>query len=835
MASEPLNIILTNDDGFSAPGIQTLYTALVDAGFNVHIVAPKVNQSAQGSSLGGVAALNNPIDITEFSPGNFNVDGKPATATLTALDDLFAGAAPDLVISGTNRGENIGESENISGTVNGALQGLFEGVPSIAISAGSFNGSFDAGFANAGAFMVNFLQQLQAARAPGEPLLPAGEGLSVNVPGNPALAGTTVTTITSESTAAFPYAPNGTPNTFAEGFVPNTSPSGSPTAEGSQFLNNHITISPIDGNWGATETARDALAVRLGTAIAPIAGAHDPLNILLINEDGHNAPGLAATRDALLAAGYNVTVLAPATDQSGTGSALFLSPITVTQFNAHDFSTNAGTPASLVALALDPLGLFNGVKPDLVVVGADQGDAVGIENANHSATLGGAITALFNYDVPSIALTSSSGSAASLATSAQFLTTLIENLQATQGSSTSLLPEGTGLSINVPVGATAGNYAFTNIDAGTDANLSVLGNDDFAHYSYGAPVVGTDPHSEGNAFNAGKITVSPIDGSIAVHDSGAYDFLASVIGTSFGVPTSVIRGTDADNTLIGYTSSDTIEGGDGDDVIKAGDGNDRVFGGDGDDMIWGGKGGDRLKGGAGADHMSGGLGSDTYYVDDEGDVVDETGGDGTDKVISSISFDLGSANVIGEVENLTLSGKGSLDGTGNSLDNVITGNAGNNDLAGGNGDDTLNGAAGDDTLDGGAGKDKLNGGDGNDTLIGGVRADTLIGGSGADTFFYQSTGQSTFAVTGRDTVVDFSSAEGDKIDVSTIDANTTLAGNQAFSFIGAAAFSHTAGELRAEVINGDTLVSADVNGDGVAEFGVLVKGVTSMAVGDFVV
>ena len=108
MASAPLNIVLTNDDGFNAPGIQTLYTALVAAGFNVHIVAPAVNQSAQGSSLGGTAALSNPIDITEFSPGNFFVDGKPATATLTALDDLFAGHAPDLVISGTNRGDNIG-------------------------------------------------------------------------------------------------------------------------------------------------------------------------------------------------------------------------------------------------------------------------------------------------------------------------------------------------------------------------------------------------------------------------------------------------------------------------------------------------------------------------------------------------------------------------------------------------------------------------------------------------------------------------------------------------------------------------------------------------------
>src|SRR5262249_44371354 len=199
----------------------------------------------------------------------------------------------------------------------------------------------------------------------------------------------------------------------------------------------------------------------------------------------------------------------------------------------------------------------------------------------------------------------------------------------------------------------------------------------------------------------------------------------------------------------------------------------------------------------------GNFGNDRYYVDNAGDVVDETGGDGIDKVVSSRTFNLASANVIGEVENLTLTGSANLNGTGNSLNNVITGNAGNNVLNGANGDDSFIGAAGNDSLNGGAGNDKLNGGDGNDTLIGGLGADSLTGGLGADSFFYQSTGQSTVATIARDTVVDFSNAEGDKIDLSTIDANSTLAGNQAFTFIGAAAFSHTAGELRAEAISGN--------------------------------
>lgn len=535
MASNPLNIVLTNDDGFDAPGLQTLYRALVAAGHNVHIVAPHTNQSAQGSSLGGVGSLSSPIDVTEFSLGNYWVDGRPATATLTALDDLFAGNPPDLVISGTNRGENIGTSENISGTVGAAVQALFEGVPGIAVSASSYHGSYDTGFANAAGFVVNFLDQLQDAQTTGAPLLPEGQGLSINVPGNPNLDGVAVTTITSESTAAYPYQQTDT-GTWAEDFVPNTAPSGSTTAEGSLFLNNHVTISPIDGNWGATDAARDALAARLGSTLPPTGTAHAPLNILLLDEDGHGSAGIVATRDALLAAGYDVTVLAPATDQSGVGSALYLSEITVTQYSAHDYAAN-GTPSSLAALALDPDGLFGGVKPDLIVVGADQGNAVGIENANHSATVATAAGALFNYEIPAIAVTSEGGAAGDLATSAAFVTALIQNLQATQGSAATLLPAGIGLSINVPTGASIDDFAFTTIDGGTNADLGVTGNGDTAQFVTGAAVTSTHPHSEGNAFNAGQITVSPIDGNFALQQGNAtYDWLSSLIGTTYGDP-----------------------------------------------------------------------------------------------------------------------------------------------------------------------------------------------------------------------------------------------------------------------------------------------------------
>ncbi|MFO1207661.1 MAG: calcium-binding protein [Amaricoccus sp.] len=91
------------------------------------------------------------------------------------------------------------------------------------------------------------------------------------------------------------------------------------------------------------------------------------------------------------------------------------------------------------------------------------------------------------------------------------------------------------------------------------------------------------------------------------------------------------------------------------------------------------------------------AGNDVYLVDNAGDIVDETGGSGTDTVRSSISFSLANAaRVLGSVENLALLGNANLSATGNALANVLTGNAGNNVLTGGAGNDTLTGGAGHD-------------------------------------------------------------------------------------------------------------------------------------------
>lgn len=135
---------------------------------------------------------------------------------------------------------------------------------------------------------------------------------------------------------------------------------------------------------------------------------------------------------------------------------------------------------------------------------------------------------------------------------------------------------------------------------------------------------------------------------------------------------------------------------------------------------------------------------------------------------------------------------------------------------------TFNGSAetnGSYKIYGGAGNDTLTGGHGADTLSGGLGADTVTGGAGNDTFLYRSVAESTPA--SHDTIADFTT--GDVIDLTWIDADTNQADDQAFTFIGSKAFDHHAGELQA--INngsGNWTISADVNGDGVADFQIAV-------------
>lgn len=253
--------------------------------------------------------------------------------------------------------------------------------------------------------------------------------------------------------------------------------------------------------------------------------------------------------------------------------------------------------------------------------------------------------------------------------------------------------------------------------------------------------------------------------------------------------------------------------------------------GAGDDVLTG--------GGLGHNTMNGGAGDDLYFVRSSDEVVVELANGGVDTV--SVGFDF---TLSDNVEHLRMTG-GATYGGGNALDNKITGTAdgdtirgfggddalhgldGNDQLFGGSGNDALSGGSGADTLAGEGDNDRIGAGDGNDSLSGGAGADTLEGGDGADTMAGGAGGDMFFFRNGDltltpDRIIDFNAAEGDKISVTMMDANVNVAGDQKFAFLGTGKFTKVAGQARYDVIDGQSHVSFDVNGDGVADMKLIV-------------
>ncbi len=143
----------------------------------------------------------------------------------------------------------------------------------------------------------------------------------------------------------------------------------------------------------------------------------------------------------------------------------------------------------------------------------------------------------------------------------------------------------------------------------------------------------------------------------------------------------------------------------------------------------------------------------------------------------------------------------------------------------------VGGVGGDDWMVGSGGADDIRGGPGADRLAGWIGADLLRGDAGADRFQYYGTAEST--ATTRNRIVDFTQADGDRLDLVGIDADAGTAGDQAFVLVGGAAFSGVAGELRYALDGaGDTLVQADTNGDATADFELVLAGAITLTAAD---
>lgn len=352
----------------------------------------------------------------------------------------------------------------------------------------------------------------------------------------------------------------------------------------------------------------------------------------------------------------------------------------------------------------------------------------------------------------------------------------------------------------------------------------------------------------GLPISASGTYYTPFDGGFTSHTLVITGVIENVTG---GDGRDFIQGNVLGNRLFGDKQAsgpglgDTLWGGGGNDTIHGGAGNDEILGDNDNDLLSGGEGIDTISGGGGVDTVEGGAGADvlsggatagdtlTYAASTAGVQIALVFGDATFGIGGDAEGDriTGFANITGSTHDDRLEDtvKGTVAFGQN--DNVFSGGGGRDRLILGGGNDTGLGGNGDDTLVGEVGDDLLDGGNNDDNLRGSRGQDTLTGGGGGDRFIFVSTNDSTFAIAQRDTITDFSSAEGDHIDLALIDAETGVAGNQAFHLV--TQFTGDKGELRVKLDGADVLVLADVNGDGAADFAIRVLGVTGLTATDF--
>ncbi|TSD89479.1 calcium-binding protein [Mycobacterium sp. KBS0706] len=390
-------------------------------------------------------------------------------------------------------------------------------------------------------------------------------------------------------------------------------------------------------------------------------------------------------------------------------------------------------------------------------------------------------------------------------------------------------------------------------------------------------MAGTDVLDGGNGDDVldggdGGDTLYGGNGADQMIGGAGYDYIGyfGPVGVTVNLTTLAVSGGEAEGDVIS-ADFEAVIGGAGGDTLTGNAGDNSLWGFNGNDSLSGMAGADNLIGHAGDDLMRGGAGSDSL-----------NGGDGTDTatyydsaVAVTVNLVLGTG-AFGDAQGDILTGIENLSGSNAGGDDLI-GDSGANSLHGYGGDDVLRGGAGADTLEGGTGTDlasyynsaaavtvnlaagtgsgsdaqgdilvsieNLNGSNFADTLTGNggtnvlrglAGRDTVTGGAGADRFVYAATGEAGIGAN-ADRITDFSHAQGDRIDLSGIDANGGTPGNGAFTFIGTGLYTGVAGQLRYAVTSpGVTTVAGDVNGDGASDFHIALTGTITLVAGDFV-
>ncbi|NWF44299.1 heme peroxidase [Hydrogenophaga sp. D2P1] len=445
-------------------------------------------------------------------------------------------------------------------------------------------------------------------------------------------------------------------------------------------------------------------------------------------------------------------------------------------------------------------------------------------------------------------------------------------------------------SVNVTVYTTNVNVAQTAQTAATLTALSTVVDPDAP--AYPLTYQWQQQNAAGVWFNIAGATSATL-----ANRSNATLRATSTINDGFGPatyisPETVKVGTSGNNTLVGTAGADlvlglagtdnltggagddTVDGGLGNDTLRAsvGDGNDTYIGGAGIDAynlsvtsaaanvdltagtassaqtgndalvgienVVGSSGDNVITDATGANGLNGGAGNDTFVLvgDDARDIlVGAAGVDTVDftAVAANLTVNLGTATAVVNGSGTTTALSDTVYGVenfiGGSGNDSITGSSAANQLSGGLGNDSLMGAAGRDTLDGGAG---------DDTLTGGAGLDNLTGGDGVDVFDYNASNESGVGAAVRDLIADFV-AGTDKLDFSTLDANTGVAGNQDFTFnaTDGALFTgagqivyHYEGSGGSEI----TVIEGNVNNNLGTDFQVALVGHVSLSASDFI-
>lgn len=396
------------------------------------------------------------------------------------------------------------------------------------------------------------------------------------------------------------------------------------------------------------------------------------------------------------------------------------------------------------------------------------------------------------------------------------------------------------------------NNDFTNAGTGVSVGLT----------NAGITFSGNTAMNVGSDFNFRNLTVD------VVFNAATAATMIPAIPANPGNDVVVILGGSGNDEFTGTEGADFIDGNNHPSLGAAADndtlyglgGNDILLGRAGDDLIYGGNGDDTVDGGAGMNLLYGEGGNDRLVVTagSAGTIVD--GGANTDTLVVTGSTTLGDVVAMEAIElqggaNLTLTGAqfatfnpgSQLSGNG-----VITVNMASTDLElngqflsvlggstvsfvinGSSANDLIKGSvAASNTINGGAGSDSIRGGNVADTIIGGFGddkiyaaggADILTGGSGADQFRYLSATDSGLGAA-ADRITDFAIGT-DKFNFLLIDADAATAGDQAFDFIGTAAFANTGiGQIRFLTSGADLIVQADVDGNGVADMEIILQG-----------